>query len=279
MRKLKFDVICENFDLFFENKSLDLSERQKEEIPRELLFKMFRRGGQFKSKSTSKLSFITKLYILWRVLKKRWFIVIEDADNGLSVDQFVRLKEMQEDEMPDSHSAETLLTPGTFVLADKELTNAFSYLNHLSTSNAYNYLIKTKNSFLAQNQKGTTSEYECTTFPIREWRNQVIEVAKFLSHYESVKKNFVMGSSILIPEWLVLIALYNGNEVISSQLYRSVYKYAYSSSAPQIKRAFVSLQNQGLIEKKGFKKGATIKITPLGVDKVNNILSKYVINY
>src|SRR6266496_3165569 len=274
MQKLKFELICENFDLFFENNISDLSERQKEEIPRELLFKMFRRGGQFKAKSTSKLSFISKLYVLWRVIKKRWFIVVEDEENGMSVDQFVRFKEMQEDEIPDSHSADMLLTPGTFVLADKDLSNAFSYLNHLSTSSAYNYLIKTKNDLLVKKDTGTTFNRECTTFQIREWKNQVIEIANFLSHYEANKKNFVMTVGLTIPEWLVLIAIYNGEEMISSQLYKNIYKYAYNSSSTQIKVAFGILQNKGYINKIGFKKGAKIKITPLGMDIVNKILSK-----
>jgi len=279
MQKLKFELICENFDLFFENNTSDLSERQKEEIPRELLFKMFRRGGQYKAKSTSKLSFISKLYVLWRVIKKRWFIVVEDYENGMSIEEFVRLKEKQEDEMPESHSANTLLTSGTFVLADKDLSNAFSYLNHLSTSSAYNYLIKTKNEFLVNKKNGTTLKNEGTTFPIREWKNQAIHIANFLSHYEANKKNFVMTIGLTIPEWLVLIAIYDGREVVSSQIYKNTYKYSYNSSSTQIKLAFGLLQNKGYINKIGFKKGAKIKITPMGIDVVNKILGKYALNY
>jgi tRNA splicing endonuclease len=263
MPKTRFDIDSENFDLYFANQVSGISPQAKEGLPKDVIFKLWRGGGELNPRNTNKLNFIAKLYILWKCLRKRWWIVVEDQDNGLSVEDFVELREAIKRKDCGVPQAEGLVTSGTFITASKELSDAFAYLNHLSVSPAYNYLLKSKNKV---NNK--SAEYE----------RKMAYIFKFLAHYESKKKEWVAQMSIGIPEWLVLIYLYQGKDMVGAVMYNDFYKRAYQSSSGKIKTAFGSLQQRGFIEKTGITKGATLRITALGKDFLKQIAQKYIVN-
>ncbi|MFK5173314.1 hypothetical protein ACI3QN_12440, partial [Propionibacterium freudenreichii] len=88
-----------------------------------------------------------KLYILWKALRKNFFIVVEGDDtNGLTVEQFVEIKNaIKVRDYGVDRVNEFLIPQGTFVTGGKELMESLAYLNNLSTSPAYKYLLRGKN--------------------------------------------------------------------------------------------------------------------------------------
>lgn len=262
--KTKWDVDNENFNHFFAKEAALMTEKQRFLLPKELYFKLFKRGGAVDTDSNYKLSFLAKIFILIKALRKRVTILIED-ENGMNEEQFFAYrKQLAKCEYKVS-SAEGLITDSIFVLANKDVMDTFSRLNNLSVSPAYNYLIKSKNSLRLKSKQS-------------DYITEVNYIAKVISYYESNRKRITMQMGIDFSEWLVLIHIFHGGAVISSSIYKSWYKYSYNSSSTKIKKAFGTLQIRGYIQKIGTSKGAKIEITALGRDKVCEIMDKFVVN-
>ena len=262
--KTIFDIDCENLDLFFAHEIEKISPTAKSELPKDVAFKLFRGGGKFNTKSTSKLGFIAKLYILWKALNKRWWIVIEDEVNGMTPGQFMELRKAYKKRDYSPEQSNILKSSGSLILADKELGESLTYLNRLSASGAYNYVMKGKNA-----PKSKTTEDD----------KERAYIAKFLAAYEGQKKNIVSNTGLLIPEFYVLLLLFDGKDVPTSFIYREKFRRAYQSSPNKIKMAFSTLQARGLVTKTGVIRGATLQITSSGKELLNSVLEKYVLNW
>ena len=261
--KTIFDLQCEALDLFFGHEIEKISPTAKAELPKDVSFKMFRGGGKFNSKSTSKLGFISKLYILWKCLNKRWWLVIEDEENGITPGQFMELRKAYRKQEYTQDRTNVLISSGSLVLANKELGECLTYLNRLGSGSAYRYLMGGKNK---------------VSNPVTEWTRQMEYIVKFISYYESQKKGWVAATDVSIPEWLVLIYLYHRGETDASPMYKQFYKRAYQSSPYKIQKCLSVLQHKGLVVKRGVSSDAKMSITPLGKDTVNTILTKYALD-
>lgn len=261
--KTLFDIDCEALDLYFAHEIEKISPTAKSELPRDVAFKLFRGGGKFNTKSTSKLGFIAKLYILWKALNKRWYLVIEDEERGMTPGQFMELRKAHKRRDQGVEQGRAIILSGTLVLANKELANTVSHLNAVSMSPAYNYLMKGKN--LPVN-KVDQSDLEITY------------ITKFLTFYEGQKKNMVAHTGLSIPEFYILISLYDGKEGSGAQLYQSKFKRAYQSSPGKIKQCFGTLQSKGYITKYGNTRGSVLQITASGKEIVRGCLMKYAVN-
>lgn len=265
--KTRFDIDSENLDLFFEGTLATLSKSAKADLPKDILHKISQKGGRANSNSTSRLNFIAKLWILWKYLNKRFWIVIEDEEKGLSIEQFFELRDAAKSKSKTINKEEEMIAAGMFVTASKELGDAFSVLNRMSASNMYHYIQRAKYNV----KLPTKSRAE-------QWKKDMTSIARFVTFYESNKKKWVQQNVITIPEYYVLLALYGGEAVKSSDIYKVTFKYAYQSSGTKIRTAFSSLQKLGYIEKIGKLSGTQFKITPLGTDAINAILTKYALN-
>ena len=237
---------------------------EKSQLPKELMFKMFRRGAVYDAKSSNKLGIAGKMYVLVKSLNKRWIFLVEDDKEGMTEGEFLAWKASLKKGGNTVEEGGKLISRGEFALGSKELMDTYGRLNNLSVSSAYTFLVRNKNQ-----NKSKTAEY----------KSQMEYLCRFLSFYEAQKKKWVMSIGVSMPEFLVLIFIYHGREVVSSQIHKEVYKYAYNSSTTQIKLAFGSLQRKGLIEKIGRSKGVKIRITGLGSSMVNDIVSKYAVNF
>lgn len=261
--KSKWDVDCENFNFFFHKLSALMTEAQREVLPKDLYFKIFKRGGAYDTTSTNKLSFLAKCFILIKALRKRMVIMIEDDNEGMDEKTYFEYKELLSKRKYSTSNAGELIEDSVFVLGNRELFDTYSKLNDLSCSPAYNYLIKAKNPV-----PNKTTEH----------RAYMDYVAKFLVNYEANRKRIHMNSGLGITEWLTLLTMYHGNEVSGSVIYKNIYKHSFNSSATKIKVAFGTLEASGYIEKFGKSKGMKMRITPLGRNKCTEIMNKYVIN-
>jgi len=258
----KYDVICENFDGYFEQRASRMTEQQKAALPKKLMVKLYRKGGKMTNNlNPHKLNFLEKLYVLFKGFKTRWFIVVQD-ENVIDDDDWDKWKELAKKGEITESNAQRLVNQGMFVLGCNEMVDGFSFLNDNSAAPVYKYLIKAKNS------KG-----------VAEYRQERDYITSFLTAYESNKKKFLINTGITLAEWYILVHIYTQGEVLCSTIYKDVFKYAFGGSKQSIKNSFGAIQSKGYAVKKGYTKGATIKITPMGRDLVNQILSKYIINF
>lgn len=261
--KTIFDLDSEELGLYFVHEMDKISPEAKADLPKDVAFKLFRGGGKLNTKSSSKLGFIAKLYILWKCLNKRWWILIEDEENGIGSEQFMDLKKAQKKRESGIDQSAVLKSTGTLVLASKELGDTMTYLNRLSASGSYNYLMKGKNAPKSKTTEDTKER---------------AYIAKFLANYESNKKSIISTAGLVMPEFYVLMTVYEGKDVPMSYISNDKFKRAYQSSNTKIKAAFSTLQARGLVVKTGVVRGATLQITSSGKELLNGILEKFVLN-
>ena len=89
----------------------------------------------------------------------------------------------------------------------------------------------------------------------------------------------IANTGLRFPEFLVLLALFEGKEVLASSIYKLKFKRAYQSSPAKIRMAFSSLEKRGFINKYGVTRGAKLQITALGKSTLREIINKYAINF
>lgn len=261
--KTRWDVVCENFEYFFHKLSATMTEKQKEILPKDLYFKLFKSGGKHDTKDTTKISFLAKLYILIKSFKKRVIILVEDDVEGMDEEQYFKYKKLLSKRQFSISGAADLIEDATFILANKEIMDTYSAMNDLSCSKAYNYLIRSKNPVSTK----VTQHTEAMQYILR-----------FLTNYESNRKKIHMNSGLNMSEWLVLIALYHGEDMKGSKIYKEIYKHSFNSSAHKKRTAFCTLETQGYIEKFGKASGMKIRITPIGKAKVNEVVTQYAVH-
>src|SRR5580692_1256254 len=230
--KTLFDIGSENFDIYFFNQLSNIAPKARDELPRDVNFKIFRGGGKVNAINSSKLSFVNKLFILWKSLNKRWWIVVEDTEKGMSPGEFFKLREDVKKRDYSTEKASSLKSTGEFVLANKELSDYFSYLNYLSNGPAYNYVSKPKEKIVNK---------------AAEWNKRMRYIVKVFMAYEQNKKTWVSQYKIEMPEWYVLIYLYDGQEVKGAPIHQVTFRRAYQSSPTKIRKCFAVLQSKGLI--------------------------------
>jgi hypothetical protein len=257
---IKVEFSDENFDLYFIDQMKRLTPEQKDKIPNSIRSFIFRFGGDKLSVvNASKLSVSAKLFCIWIATGKRVKLVVEADDLELP-----NAKQSKETGKTISiEEAEVLRDNGSFVLGEMSLVNSYSHINLVSSSSAYNYLVQVKNATKtkAEKQKIAT-EY----------------VVKTLLSYDQKKSRILYLNGLNEQEYYVLLFLYNGLALSSGKIYQSHFANSKLGSAAYFKRAFVSLQQKGLIEKIGDRKGALVKITTLGTLRVNEIVSKLIDN-
>lgn len=262
MQKLRFDILNENLDLYFADNAAKLNEEQIGGLPELIKFKLFRSRNSFNEKNTSKLTLLQKLYVLIKSCKKKWYIVVEDEENGLSIEDFnVFKKSIKKRELTITNS-ERLQLSGDFILGSKELMESLAFLNYLSVSNAYKFAIKGKN---------LKSDFV-------EFKKTASYFTKLLIFYESNKKKMVMQKGFKMPEFYTLLYFYDGVKKKGADVYNIVFKHAYNSSKSQINTGLTRLHHKGYLTKFGSVRHTEYSITPLGIEAVNEILSKYVLD-
>lgn len=257
----KFDLENDNFNQYTVQALKVVTESQLNELPPDLRYKVYRNGLDPNPNNTSKLGFLAKLFLLWRTLRKRWFIVIEDEANGMTPEQFLEYRNITKPGDVSMRDAEDLSNSGAFVLANKELADTFAGINFVSTSNAYNYATKVKNM-----KSGKTSSYG----------KEMTYLMKVITNYEANRKKMLLDFGLNMSEWLVLVSLYHGEEMNCAPLYKKIFKHSFNSSSTNIKLAFGTLQQKNLIKKYGTNRDALMQITPLGKLKVNEMASKFI---
>ena len=260
---LRYDIQCDNFDDYFAVQVAKASENQKGLLDKELLSNLYSFSHKARAKKITKMNFFSKMFVLFKMLKKRCIIIVEDEDNGMDEDAFFKWKKLLHKQEYTTGNSDELITQAFFALGNRELVDTFHKLNGLSASRAYSYMIGSKNKSI----KDKNSWGDCMAY-----------VFRFLSHYEANRKRMSMQTGLNMPEWLVLIYLYKGEWTKGKAMHQEWYKYSFNSNARSIRSAFGSLRHKGYIEKVGETVDAKLRITALGRDKVNEIAKKFILN-
>ncbi len=263
MPKEPFNIDSDNFELYFERQLEAITEAGKEALPIGYVGKLFYVDGKPNRTSIRKLNFFAKLWILYRSLNKRVWVVVENKETGMTIEEFVELGKAIRKRDFGQKMSNDLKTKATFITASRELGDYLDYINGLGNSPMYNYLMKYKNF-----KPTKTSEHI-------EKKNYIV---RFLRHYEGRKKVWCEGGKINIPEWYILLYLYDKEYALGSEIYKTAFKRSMQSSEVRIKQSFVTLQNKHYIIKNGESKNARFKITPMGKDVVDYILNNYAVN-
>lgn len=258
MSKPKFDIQSENLDLYFAHEIMKMSDGQRNKVPSQLLYRVITRTGKYSHIGASRMSIIAKLIILVKGLNKNVFIVIEDED-GESIEDFSKLKKEIKGRKINQENVNMLC--GTYVAGGKELIDTLSYMDEVTSSPLYNYLNKIKN--VPKNK-------------VEKWGDEMTYIMNFLAKYEGGKKKWMSETGLNIQEFMILIALYHGNEVQSLGIIRETYKHSLYAGSTRMKMAFSTLQTKGLVIKHGVSKAAKMRITPIGKDLLNRIMIKIV---
>lgn len=260
--KIKYDISSQNFDNYFSVQIAGISEHEKEELPKEINYKIYKRGQRKDARDIVKLSFLSKVFILVKALRKRLVILVED-ENGMNEEEYFKYKKMLPKRQITVESTKEYIVNADFALVNKEIMDTYSFMNQICSSKHYSYLTKNKN--VGVNKTG-------------QWVKEMNYINRFLSYYESNRKRLTINTGVNFSEWMILIYLYSGEYMPTITIHREWYKYSFNSSATKLKLAFSSLQSKGYIDKIGGTVGAKLRITTIGKNKVNEIMQKYVLN-
>jgi|JI10StandDraft_1071094.scaffolds.fasta_scaffold05061_19 hypothetical protein len=260
-----FDIQNDNFELFFEKQLEGITEAGKQALPTNLIGKLFYVTDQktINRNQIRRIPFLGKLWILYRSLKKRIWIVVENEETGLSMEDFVALREAMKKRDFGQKKAEGMMTNATFVTGSKELGEYLDYMNYLSASPVYRYLNGYRNF-----KKTNPAEY----------KDQMDFIVRMMRHYEGNKTRWMEEKGLTLPEYYVLLYLYDKEFVKGTEMYKNTFRRANSSSPYSIRAAWSTLSSKGLIIKSGSRKGMKLRISPMGVELINYILHNYAIN-
>lgn len=252
----KIDIYNEQFNYFFVNKLNSITPEQKNLIPKDLLFKIFRTGNEG---SAEKLSFNEKMWILSVAFKHNITIMVDDAKNGIGMRDFGKASQANKGKIKNNELLEDMRINSSFVIADKELMAASLYMNHVSTSSIYS-LIKEiiPNVNHKKNQQFTKAKKEINI------------ILSFLINYESNKKRLAMDYGITVPKWYALIYFAIG-EKLGHDFYDKDFKYAYSANRWTLNRDMNELHDSGYLLRRGVKKQYKYSLTAAGVNLLNRI--------
>lgn len=254
-----YDLLVENFNGLFDIQVASMNSGHKAFLPTPLLIKLFNIRGK---PTTKKLTFFQKIYVLFRAFNKRIFLVIEDHERGIGIDDFTKYKKEYKKRLIESTQVDDLLSKGACVLGNKELVDWLSHLNRASMSSFYNYALKVKN---------------CPPSKFPDHKKYFIYFSNLLTRYEGNKKTVTRELGINVTDLYILSYLYDGKEKSGSATYTTVYKSAFGSSKKQFIMSFKRLQTMGYIDILSSGRFAKYRITALGTDVFNNIVKKYVI--
>ena len=261
--RTKIDIGSENFDLYFYHQANSITPEEKERLPKEIVTTLWRHDGKVNLQRIKLFSIWHKLFILFKAARKNIYIVIQDDDKGMNPSEFLAWQKANKKKDYGLKLAGQLKVEMQFTLANKEVCDVFNYLNHLSHSPAYNYLTKLKYQI-----PNSSADY----------KKQMKYLARVFMNWERSKKGWIHEFGIDLPELYVLLTLYAEGEIVGSSIYKEIFRRAYQSGAGKIKKAFGTLQVKGLIERQGSYKGATMRITAIGMDVINRAITKYAIN-
>lgn len=249
----------ENFDLYFAIKVSEMSEREKEKLPKEAIARIFTSSGKI---TTKPVPFLIQLYALTRAMNHAVYVVVKDEKNGFNFSDFERFAKDFKRRNVTTELTDIYNTRGEFILGNKEVVDYLEHVNRISVSPAMNYALKLRNSV-----KKSGESYD----------HAFNYVCSMITKYEGNKKKVVKHGLCTLPEWYVLLYLSDGKEKKLTPAYTEIFYDAVNASRNQIIRAFKSLAGRNLIQRHAVGRNVDYSITHLGKSMIREIMNKHMI--
>lgn len=260
----KLDFFNENFEEYFMRKVSSLTNQQIAILPTELKNKLFL-GGLVRS--SYKLRFAEKVFILSTVFNTEMVIMIKDENDGIGPDQWSTAIAAQKGKIKNGDLSKNIPVNNMFIAGNKELMSPIIYLNHIFCSDIYNLF-----SIPVVREKSVQEKQHIKR--AKEYKG-IIEA---FTHYEATKKLIAHEFKLDMPSWYAL--LYFGNkERLGRPFYTQDFKYAYSSNKMNLYSALKKLVDTGYMSQRGKRTELKYSLTAKGLDTLNQIIDRVILNY
>ena len=257
------DIYVPEFDYQLLCKIDNMTPEQKEQLPTELAFKIFKLG----TASVEKLTFTEKMYILSVCFKQDIIIVTQDSETGIGPKDFRDAVSAQRGKIKNGELLKNMQIPTLFVQGDKELMRALLYMNHIQCSEIFN-IIRSANP---RNKSKRELKFE-------GYQRALTNLIRMLTHYEGTKKNVIVNFNLSVPKLYALMYFFDG-EKRGKDFYTVAFKHAYTSNRSDLGGALAELYQSGHLSRRGNRNTMRYAITSKGIELLTRILNKLIYNY
>ncbi len=257
------DIYVPNFDHTLVQKLENMQPEERELIPNQLKFKIFKNGKA----SVEKMNFTEKMYLLSVCFKETIIIATMAEDGGLGVNEFKKVFDAQKGKIKNSELLEDDNIKTLFVQSDKELMRAWQYLNHVKCSEIFN-LVKGSHPNNISKKEAKFNAYN---------RN-LANLMRLFTHYESNKKNVIINFKLSVPKLYALLYFFEG-EKFGKDFYNYAFRHSYTSNKGDLSAALTDLFRDGYLTRRGNRQQLKYSITSKGIELVTRVMNKLIYNY
>lgn len=257
------DIYVPNFDDMLLRRLNSSTPEQRELIPAELKFKIFKK----KDASVDQMNFTEKMYLLSVCFKQSIIISTLDEDAGISAKEFKNAIETQKGNINNRELLNNMQIPALFVQSDKELMRAWQYMNYVQCSEIYE-LIKA-----AHPREASKRETKYKTY-----QRNLAGVLRTIFNYESQKKDVIINFGLTAPKLYALLYFYDG-EKKGADFYKVAFKHAYNSNRGDLSQAMAALHTDGYLIGRGARTNRRYAITSKGIELLTRVMNKLIYNY
>lgn len=258
-----YDFYSENFENYFKDIVVGMTQIQKDSLPEQLLFKLF--SGE--KLTHGNLSFKEKVYILNTVFRKKVEIVIEDENDGISLEDYCLAKKAQAGKRTNTELLSEPRVQASFVLADRDFFKSIAYFNQIFTTEIYKLYKR-------------TFDFDRTQKDINynKGREVVKHITELILSYEINKKRFVMTNN-LNPGKLYALIYFSTGEKLGSSFIKKDFKYSYNCNAVMLSKAVKELTDTGYLDRRGGTTKYRYTLTAKGQHILNRVIEQIIDNY
>ena len=257
------DIYVPNFDHHL-NMMLDkITPEQKEAMPSELAFKVFKNGVGV----VDKLNFTEKMFMLSTCFKQTIIIMTEAEDSGVGVKEFRDAVKAQQGKIKNGELLDELKIPTVYIQADKELMRSLLYINHVQCSEIYNLI-----------RAAHPKEFSKKEMKFREFQRALSGLFNTLMTYEGNKKKVIMQYNLDVPRLYALLYFYGG-EQYGKDFYNVAFRHAYTSNRGDLSGALSILHRDGYLSRRGARSHLKYSITSKGIELLTKVINKLIYNY
>lgn len=263
---LTYDIVSENFDLYFHNLLSGMTEQQRDSVDGKLARKVFKG----KTLRVDKLTFPERAYILGSVFKRPLFVLIGnegDAAEALSPSLFqAAANAYKGKDGAMGELAADVVDNGNFIIGTRELLDHLSMLRLVCATDIYRLVLPLQKRKLKPSAN------------VAEFHAALKYNIRYLSHYEGQKKRMETDYGITLSEWYALLHYYSG-EKSGSSFYKEAYLNAVQCNRTTKKKALTRLTMDGYLFRRGKTNKVQYSISPKGQDTVIKIFDRLVFNF
>lgn len=259
----KYDFYSENFENYFKSKIESITEAQKNKLPDSLKYKIFKN----KEIVCSMLSFKEKVYVLNICFDANVVIHINDPGVELGAEDFKTIEDTQRGKVTNTELLQSPKIQSGFVMGDRNLFQAMTYLNHMYTSEIYTLFRKIKVSDRSKKDKNYARGKEV-----------VAGVTDLILKHEQYKKKIIMEFNIT-PQELYALLYFSTGEKFGKHFAQRDFKFAFNSTGRMLTGTIKNLTDKGYLNRRGKTSHYRYTLTAKGQDLLNKIISRIIDNY